>query len=337
MITIEIKAPYLIFVGSETDPGFAKTGCGLVEWRPDLCKGQLSLIDDGVDLGLPKLSLEEAKEQGINTLIVGLASVGGVILEEWRPTLMKAAELGFDIAAGVHQRLDDIPELQDAANKSGAKLIDVRTTPENIPVSTGKKRTGKRLLTVGTDCVSGKKFTALSLERDMKKLGINVDFRASGQTGIMIAGKGIPIDSVVSDFVSGAAELLSPDNSDDHWDIIEGQGGIIHPGYAAVSMGLLIGSQLDCFVVCHDATRTDIDGWEDFKLSSIEDIIKRTTDIGSLTNPDIKCIGISINTSGLDENERESYKREVSTRLGLPCVDPFIDGTEALIDNLNSQ
>lgn len=331
MKTIELRAPYLIFLGSESRLTYAKTGAGLVEWRRELCKGQLNLPGGEIDLGLPKMSVAEAKAAGIQSLVIGTATVGGSIPDDWIDVLEEAVLLGLDIVAGVHTRLSDIDRLTAAAAKSGAKLVDVRVPPKRLPVGTGKKRTGKRVLMVGTDCAVGKKYTALQMEKDMKRLGWNADFRASGQTGIMIAGNGLPIDSVVADFLSGAAELLSPDNTEDHWDVIEGQGGIFHPGYSSVTMGLLIGSQPDAFVVCHEAGRTHISGWEDFPLPSIEEVIERTIAIGQLTNPDITCVGVSVNTSRLKADEREAYLAELSSRIGLPCVDPLQGGTDSII------
>ncbi|WP_417449411.1 DUF1611 domain-containing protein [Kordiimonas sp.] len=336
MKTIELRAPYLIFLGSESGLTYAKTGAGLVEWRRELCKGQLNLPGGTIDLGLPQMSVAEAKAAGIKSLVIGTASVGGSIPDEWLEVLEEAAALGLDIVAGVHTRLSDVDRLAKAAGQSGARLVDVRIPPARLPVGTGKKRTGKRLLMVGTDCAVGKKYTALQMEKDMKRLGWNADFRASGQTGIMIAGNGIPIDSVVSDFVSGAAELLSPDNTEDHWDVIEGQGGIFHPGFSAVSMGLLVGSQPDAFVVCHEARREKIMGWEDFPLPTINDVIERTIAIGELTNPDITCVGVSVNTSSLKADEREAYLADLSSRVGLPCVDPLQDGTDSIIAQLSA-
>jgi len=204
---------------------YAKTGSGIVDWRPELCKGQMNFVENGLDLGLPNMNIDEAVAAGIKSFVIGTASVGGSIPEQWLGVMEKALEAGLDVVGGVHKILNNIPRLVAAAEKSGARLVDVRVPPENIPVGSGEKRSGKRIITVGTDCAVGKKYTALAVERDMKKLGFNVDFRASGQTGIMIAGSGIPIDAVVADFLSGAAELLSPENDHDHWDIIEGQGG----------------------------------------------------------------------------------------------------------------
>ncbi len=334
MKTLELKTPYVIFLGSEKSSTYTKTGAGLVQWRPELCVAQHSLIDDGIDLGLPRMSLEEAAVAGARSLIIGTATVGGVIPEDWLTTLELATALGMDIVSGAHTRLTQIPRLVEAASMASVQLIDVREPPANLPVGTGKKRSGKRLLTVGTDCAVGKKYTALALERDMRDAGLAATFRATGQTGILIAGNGIPLDAVVADFLSGAAESLSPDNEDHHWDVIEGQGSLFHPGYAQVSLGLLIGSQADAFVVCHDANRNHIEGWPDYPLASIAEVIERTTLLGRLTNPAIRCVGISVNTSSLAADKRADYVSALSTQLGLPCVDPLIDGTGAIINNL---
>ncbi|MDZ7768865.1 MAG: DUF1611 domain-containing protein [Woeseiaceae bacterium] len=145
---------------------------------------------------------------------------------------------------------------------------------------------------------------------------------------MMIAGRGIPIDSVVADFVSGAAEVLSPDNDADHWDVIEGQGSLFHPGYAAVSLGLLHGSQPDAVVVCHDAARSVIGEWEHCALPSIADCIDLNLRAGRLTNPDIRCAGVSVNTSSLPAAEREPYLDRLAAETGLPCVDPLAGGMQ---------
>lgn len=336
MITIEIKPPYLIFVADETDTSYAKTGAGLIEWRPDLCLGQIGFNGGGIP-GAPHMTIAEAKEAGVKTLVIGTAAIGGGLPDSWLEILEEGLAAGFDIVAGVHQLLNNNERLVAAAEKSGSRLIDVRVPPKDLPVGTGLKRSGKRILMVGTDCAIGKKYSALAIERDMKKAGLNADFRASGQTGIMIAGQGIPIDCVVADFISGAAEQLSPDNTDDHWDVIEGQGGIYHPGYSGVTMGLLVGSQPDAFVVCHDAVRTQISGWDDFPLPSIQDVIDRVTDIGKQVNPAIRCVGICVNTSMLEGEAREKYLANLSAEYDLPCVDPLIDGTMPIIDRVRSE
>ncbi|MDP4756337.1 MAG: DUF1611 domain-containing protein [Aquiluna sp.] len=331
----ELRAPYLIFLGSETDETYAKTGAGVAYWSPDKSMGQFHLEGGTVDLGLAEHTIESAAKAGAKTLLIGTAVIGGAIPESWTKVLTEAMEHGLDIVAGVHTRLNDIPELKSAAESNGVRLIDVRVPPKNLPVGNGKKRTGMRLLTVGTDCALGKKYTALAIARELEAQGKKATFRASGQTGIMISGGGIPIDAVVADFVSGAAEVLSPDNDADHWDIIEGQGSIFHPGYAAVSMGLLMGSQPDAFVVCHQAGRTHITGWPDFELPTIREVIERTMDIGKQTNKDIRCVGLSINTSKLNEQEARDFLASLENVFGLPATDPIRFGVENIAKALS--
>jgi uncharacterized NAD-dependent epimerase/dehydratase family protein len=333
--TVTLTPPYLLFLGEETSPVYAKTAAGLAQWRPELCAGQIVLPGGTVDLGIPTMTVAKAAEAGVKTLVIGTAPVGGAIPDRWLDVLVEALESGLDIAAGVHKKLIDTPRLKEAADRSGQKLIDVRVPPQDLPVGTGKKRSGKRLLTVGTDCALGKKYTALALEKEMAARGFSVDFRATGQTGIMIAGRGIPIDAVVADFISGAAEVLSPDAPDDHWDVIEGQGSIFHPGFAAVSMGLLYGSQPDAFVVCHEAGRATIKGWDEFDLPTIDQVIERTTAIGQQVNPAISCVGLSVNTSTLaTDDERLTYLTNLSAHYGLPAVDPLFTGVGAIVDGL---
>lgn len=331
---IGIEPPYLVFVGDTEDNLLAKTGFGIVHWRRDHCLGQHRFSDAAVDLGLPDLTLKEAVQEGAKSLIVGVANVGGFYPESWRETLREAANAGLDVVAGMHTRLREVPGLAEAAERGGSKLVDVRVPPADLPVGTGKKRTGRRLLTVGTDCAAGKKYTALALEREMLTRGMDATFRATGQTGIMIAGSGIPIDAVVADFVSGAAESLSPDNDPDHWDLIEGQGSLHHPAYAGVSLGLLHGSQPDAIVVCHEAGRTGIDFWDDFPVPSIRHCMETALQMGRLTNPEIRCVGVSLNTSDVAPDLREEHLRKVSLETGLPCVDPLVDGVGPIVDLL---
>ncbi|MFC3096141.1 DUF1611 domain-containing protein [Alteromonas sediminis] len=326
-----IHPPHIVFLGAETNIGYAKTGTGLSYWRPERVVGQFCLPGCTIDLGVPNLTLEDAAMVGVRSVVLGTAPVGGSIPVEWVTHLEHAITLGLDIISGLHQKLETIGSLKKLALQHNTRLIDIRTPPKDIPVGSGKPRTGKRLLMVGTDCAVGKKYTALQLERDLHDVGINADFRATGQTGILIAGKGIPIDAVVSDFVSGAAEMTSPESSADHWDVIEGQGSIFHPGYCAVSMGLLIGSQPDGFVVCHQANRETFLGWPDFALPSISEVIDRTIDIGRKVNPSIQCVGLSINTSCLDEHERAAYLNKLSQHYQLPVVDPLIEGTKSIV------
>jgi uncharacterized NAD-dependent epimerase/dehydratase family protein len=330
-----LPQPYVLFLGDTTIAGFAKTALGLKDWAPEKCVGELRLPGATVTTGLTPVTPGEAAARGARALVIGVANQGGVIPPHWRASLIEALEAGLDLIAGMHMRLADIPELAEAAGRLGRRLIDVRVPPAQIPVGTGRKRSGKRLLTVGTDCALGKKYTALALARAFEARGVDVDFRASGQTGIMIAGGGIPMDAVVSDFEAGAAELLSPDADPEHWDVIEGQGAITHPSYAAVSLGLLHGSQPDVFVVCHEPGRTEMLGTAGYTLTSVEEIVELTTLLGRRTNPAIRCGGFAFNTSALDEAEATALMARESERLGLPVADPIRGGPafEALVDS----
>ena len=334
LTTVQLNAPYLILIGDLADPTYAKTGFGIVHWRPDLVAGQLRFANCEIDLGVPDMSVAQAVTAGAKSLLIGVAPIGGVVPDSWWTSIEEAARAGMDIICGLHFKLADFPAVAAAAEASGARLIDVRDPPADIPVGTGIKRSGKRLLTVGTDCAIGKKYSALALDQAMRKAGLNSTFRATGQTGIMLAGKGIPIDAVVADFISGAAELISPNNDNNHWDVIEGQGSLFHPGYSGVSLGLLHGSQADAFVLCHDATRAVVSGWEHYTLPTIREAIDQHLLMGSRTNPDIRCAGISINTSKLPADERLQYLAALNEETGLPCVDPLIDGCGAIVEHI---
>lgn len=333
MVT-EVLKPYVIFVGDESSPVYTKTGAGIAYWDADNCVGQIRLSPSAADLGLPDMTLDDALQAGARTLVIGIAVVGGAIPPTMRAVIVEALTRGLDVASGTHDRLADDPEFASAAAASGATITDIRVPPPGLPVGKGVKRSGKRLLTVGTDCALGKKYTALALTEEMKRRGFDATFRATGQTGILISGSGVPIDAVVSDFVSGAAETLSPVAPETHWDVIEGQGALLHPGYAAVSMGLLMGSQPDAVVVCTDATRETIVGWPDFPLPSIQDVIDLTLRVGSVVNPAIRVVGISANTSGLPEAKRDSYLRDLSSTYGVPAVDSVATGVAAIVDVL---
>lgn len=331
---LTLPQPYLLFLGDTTEPSFAKTAFGLVDWARDRCVGEYAVAGCTVSTGLPRLTPAEAHAAGARALVIGVANQGGIIGDAWVAALTEALDAGLDLVSGMHMRLASVPALAEAAARLGRRLIDVRVPPPAIPVGTGRKRSGKRLLTVGTDCALGKKYTALALHRAFVARGIDADFRATGQTGIMIAGGGIPMDAVVSDFEAGAAEILSPDAAPDHWDVIEGQGSIFNPAYAAVSLGLLHGSQPDVFVVCHDPTRKMILGLDGFALPSVEEVIDLTIRLGSRTNPAIRCAGVSLNTSRLADAEAEALLAAERGRLGLPVADPIRGGPafDALVD-----
>ena len=330
----ELPQPYLLFVGDVPEKGYAKTALGLRDWAGDKCVAEFAITDDAFATGLPRLSPVDAAARGARALVIGVANRGGVIAPAWIPALVEALEAGLDIISGLHVKLNTVPQLEEAARRCGRRLIDIRTPPESIPVATGRKRTGKRLLTVGTDCALGKKYTALALARAFVAHGVSADFRATGQTGIMIAGNGLPIDATICDFTAGAAEMLSPDAAADHWDVVEGQGSLFHPSYAGVSLALLHGSQPDSFVVCHQPGREEMLGSAGFAVPDVLAVIDLTVALGSRTNPAIRCAGASYNTAHLDDAEADALMDIEGRRLGLPVADPIRGGKrfEQLVD-----
>ena len=331
---MELKRPYLLFLGDASDQLAAKTAAGVAYWRLEACVGQLRLPGCKADLGLPDLTIEEAAARGAATVIVGIANRGGVIAESWLPTLTRAMELGMDLASGLHRRLADVPALKSLAQRLGRQLSDVRHPTRDFDVASGKKRRGKRLLTVGTDCSLGKMYTSLAIEREMRERGLKADFRATGQTGILIAGSGVSVDAVVSDFISGATEWLTPENDDDHWDVVEGQGSLFHPSFAGVSLGLLHGAQPDAIVMCHEPTRTHMRGLPHYSLPSLRACIDANLAAGTLTNPAIRCVGISVNTSALDDSAADSLLKQTADAFGMPCVDPVRGSVAPIVDRL---
>lgn len=330
----KLRPPYLLFLGQAQARIEAKTATGIAYWRPELCVGQLRLAGCKVDLGLPDLTIAQAAAKGVGTLIIGIAMPGGRLQEEWIPLMAEALCAGLDIASGLHSSMADHPLVRAALDSSGASLIEVRKSNLDFPVAGYRKRSGKRLLTVGTDCAIGKKQTALALEAAMKTAGWNADFRATGQTGIMIAGEGIPIDAVVADFVAGAAEALTPDNAENHWDVIEGQGSLFHPSYSCVSLGLLHGSQPDALVLCHEPSRTANSDFPDLPLPALEDCAELNLRMARMVNSAARLVGVSLNTRDLDEKAAMASLEDAAARLGVPAVDPVRTGVAQILAGL---
>jgi uncharacterized NAD-dependent epimerase/dehydratase family protein len=331
MSAAEIKAPYLMFLGDVHDQLAAKTATGVVYWRKDDCIGQLRFDGCGADLGLPDTGIAAAAEKGAKTLVIGAVNPGGVLPEHWVKAILEALNAGMDIASGLHTRLTSNAEITDTAKRLGRSLFDVRHADQSFKVGNGRKRPGKRFLAVGTDCSVGKMYAALAVHAEMKKRGMNADFRATGQTGILIAGSGVSVDAVISDFISGAAEYLSPENDANHWDIVEGQGSLFHPSFAGVTMGLIHGSQPDALVVCHEPTRKTMRN-VDHPVPDINECIELHVRAARLTNPAARCIGVCVNTSALDDAEAETCLQEIESQTGLPTVDPVRTSVARLVD-----
>jgi uncharacterized NAD-dependent epimerase/dehydratase family protein len=329
-----IETPYLLFLGDAPDQLAAKVAQGIRDWRPDNAIGQFRMDGCKADMKLPDMTLAEAKAAGAKTLVIGVANRGGVISQAWKKVLVQALEEGFDLASGLHNLLRDEPDLVAVAEATGRALHDVRVPEVNYPIANGEKRTGKRCLAVGTDCSVGKMYTALAMDREMHARGMKSTFRATGQTGILITGDGVPLDAVVADFMAGSIEWLSPDNDPDHWDLIEGQGSLFHVSYSGVTMALIHGGQPDALILSHEPTRAHMRGLPGYALPSLESLRDMALTLARVANPACEVVAISVNTQHMTEDEATAYLAETEARMGLPATDPFRYGAGKLVDAL---
>ncbi|MEC5345142.1 N-acetyltransferase DgcN [Brenneria populi] len=330
---MDIKKPYLLFLGDAHDRLAAKVAIGIKQWHPEYCVGQYRMEGCHADCDLPDMDIAAARAAGAQTLVIGVANRGGIISPQWIAVLSEALKSGMDLAAGLHNRLADVPELRELAAKLGRSLFDVRHPSQTFPVASGRKRAGKRLLPVGTDCSCGKMYTALAIEKEILSRGGKATFRATGQTGILISGSGVSIDAVVSDFIAGAVETLAPANDEDHWDVIEGQGSLFHPSFAGVTIGIIHGAQPDALVLCHEPTRKTMRG-VDYPIPDIADCMALNLSAAHLTNPNARFVGISVNTAALSEAEALQLMADLEKKFGLPVVDPFRQGVGRIVDQL---
>ncbi|MEM9474381.1 MAG: N-acetyltransferase DgcN [Pseudomonadota bacterium] len=331
-----IKTPYLLFLGDAPDQLAAKVAQGIRDWHPEACVGQLRLPECQADVGLPDMTLAEARAAGAETLVIGVANRGGVISDLWKAELHTALEQGFDLASGLHNLLRDEADLVRTADAHGRVLHDVRVPSVEYPIANGKRRSGKRCLAVGTDCSVGKMYTSLAMERTMRDRGMKATFRATGQTGILITGDGVPLDAVIADFMAGSVEWLTPENDDDHWDLIEGQGSLFHASYSGVTMALVHGGQPDALILSHEPTRTHMRGLPDYALPSLEALRDTALPLAQIVNPKAQVVAVSVNTKAMGEDEALSYLEGVEARIGLPTVDPFRQGADRLVDALEA-
>lgn len=329
-----IPAPFLLYLGSSNDFAGIKTSRGLAQFRPDDCVGEFRHDDSTLTLGLPRLTIAEAAAKGARTLVLGVANQGGTMGAALIEDAAAALEAGMNVAAGLHQRLRDVPRLADLARERGLSLFDVRDPPADLPVGTGYHRAGHRLLTVGTDCSVGKMYASLALTDGIRARGIKADFRATGQTGILVAGAGVPVDAVVADFISGAIEVLAPARDDDGWDVIEGQGSLFHPSFAGVSTGLLHGAQAEALVMCHDPVRTTMRGLKGRALPGLAECLAANLQVARLTSPNVRAVGVCLNSSRMEPFAARQLCARIEDELGLPCTDPIAFGVDAIIDEL---
>jgi uncharacterized NAD-dependent epimerase/dehydratase family protein len=326
--------PYLLYLGDAHDDLAIKTARGLAFWRPQWCLGQYRGAACQSKLDLPDMTFVGARAAGADTMVVGTANAGGVMSAQTIRDVIAALEAGLNIASGLHQRLGAHPDIAAAAARNGRVLFDARRFPHHIPVGNGTRRAGRRLLTVGTDCSVGKMYTTLALEKELRRRGIAADFRATGQTGILIAGGGVPIDALVADFISGGAEWVSPARSDGGWDLVEGQGSLFHPSFAGVSLGLLHGAQPDALVLCHEPQRPHMRGLPHYPVPDLKLCLETNLQMARLTQPDVVPVGVALNTSKLSSAAAEDACKAAADALGLPCQDPVTSGVDRIVDHL---
>ena len=278
--------------------------------------------------------MAEAASAGARTLILGIAGAGGKVGADLIEDAAAALEAGLNVASGLHERLRDQPRLAELAAARGLALFDVRDPPAGLSVGKGYPRPGRRLLTVGTDCSVGKMYATLALTEALRQRGVAADFRATGQTGILIAGEGVAVDAVVADFISGAIEQLAPGRDDDGWDLIEGQGSLFHPSFAGVSLGLLHGAQAEALVLCHEPGRAHMRGIPGRPVPELADCLERNLEAARLTSPDVRAAGICLNTSAMDAETAQRLCSVIEVQMGLPCTDPVRFGVESIIDQI---
>ncbi|HEY5712751.1 MAG TPA: N-acetyltransferase DgcN [Allosphingosinicella sp.] len=331
-----IPAPYLLYLGHSTDPLAIKTSRGVAMFRGEDCVGEFRHDDCPLTLDLPRMGMGEAVAAGARTLVLGIAGAGGRLGADLVADAAAALEAGLNVASGLHQRLRDEPRLAALAQERGLQLFDVRDPPADLAVGKGIPRAGNRLLTVGTDCSVGKMVTTLALARALRERGTPADFRATGQTGVLIAGEGVAVDAVIADFISGAIEQLVPARSDDGWDLIEGQGSLFHPSFAGVSLGLLHGAQPTALVLCHEPGRPHMRGIPGRSLPGLAACLAANLSAARLTSPGVQAVAICLNTSNMTPDDARRLCGATEDEFGLPCTDPVAFGVDSIVDHLCS-
>ncbi len=334
----------IILTEGYTDPLRAKTAISLIRYRPGEVVAVLDkhsagrccqdMLGAGGDLPIVA-SLAEAPSA--DTLLLGIAPPGGRLPGEWRPIILEAIARGMDIVSGMHEFLCNDEEFTSAAQKSVARLVDVRRNDEH-EVATGQDlREGcLRIHTVGNTSSCGKMVATIELTGGLKRQGIDAKFVATGQSGIMVEGDGCPIDCVVGDFLAGAAERLVRANQDHEVIVVEGQGSLVHPRYSGVTLGLLHGLRPDGLILCYQMGRERVFGMDDCKIPSLERVLVFNETAANFMHP-CKIIGIAVNGTSIngrnfaDEQVAEECQ-QVAARLGLPACDVIRHGSEKLVE-----
>ena len=324
---------WLVLADGYLDKRNAKTAHGVIRYSDDEIAAVLDRDNAGKHLTeiMPELgrdapivgSVDEGLRYGPTSLLLGVATPGGWMPEEWRAWIVDALRAGLEIVNGLHTFLRDDPEFVALAEEHGARLWDVRDPPEGIPLFSGKtlEVPQKIVLTVGSDCVVGKKTAAIELTRAARAAGVKAEFVATGQTGIMIAGRGIAVDRVVADFVAGAAEkLVLEADPDSDTLIVEGQGSLWHPAYSGVTLGLLHGSSPHALVLCHEVGRSAIEEPPYSALPSLNEMRATYESLASTIRPaQVACI--ALNCKDLDDGAAGRAIAEVEDEVSLPAGD----------------
>lgn len=276
-----------------------------------------------------------------NTLLLGTAPRGGILPDAWRAQIIQAMDAGLDVMSGLHYFLSDDPQLGPAAKRAGVDIWDVRRVPEAHRVADTRAHTipAAVVLTVGSDCNVGKMSTALELDAVARRRGRTSAFVPTGQTGIMIAGWGVSIDEVISDFTAGASEDLvmeAAQQCPNAGDVIfvEGQGSLVHPGYSGVTLSLIHGSAPDALILCHQVTRTTIRRYT-IPVPSLSQLVEMHQYITAPVKP-ARVIGISLNTFGLSDDEASAAVQRAARETGLPVTDPIRYGVDSLMDAVDA-
>jgi uncharacterized NAD-dependent epimerase/dehydratase family protein len=281
-------------------------------------------------------SLEEALKFQPDSLLIGFAPIGGFLPEEYRQTVLEAIHKGLDIVSGLHYLLNDDPEFAAAAKQAGIMIYDVRRPEPDNYVARGfaKNLKANTVLFIGSDCACGKMTAAFECHLEAKKRGYKSEFLATGQTGIMIANGGIPLDRVIGDFMAGEIEkILMKYPVDTQFVFIEGQGSILHPGYSGVTLALMHGSMPKTMILCHEAGRNEIDEYQGFPFPPFPEIIQMHEQLLKYVRPS-KVVGIALNTKWISEAEALKEIDKFEKETGLPTTDPVRFGAAKLIDTL---
>jgi uncharacterized NAD-dependent epimerase/dehydratase family protein len=330
---------YLILAeGRALDPHYGKTARGVVLYGPDPVAAIVDSQSVGAELeGVPIVgSVEDglALAPKPTTALVGVALAGGRLPPEWRVFLRKVLEAGLDLESGMHEFLSEDAELAELASRHGGEIRDLRKPPNDLSVPTGAnlEHDAAVVLTVGSDCAIGKKSVAIELDREARTQGLRSAFVPTGQTGIAIAGWGIAVDAVVSDFLAGAAERLVVEGAR-RGDLlfVEGQGSIVHPQFSGVTLGLYHGSAPHLLVLCHKAGATEIEGSPGHRIPPLGELVHLYEALALPARP-AEVAGIALNTYGQDEEEARNAIAAVAEETGLPADDPVRFGPGSLLE-----